>query len=55
MEGLEGLEKLINEVSKSTPDASKGPSRPARPDWAFTEENFLEEMDQVPLFMKKSP
>ncbi|RKP13803.1 hypothetical protein BJ684DRAFT_9548 [Piptocephalis cylindrospora] len=26
-----------------------------RPDWALTEERFLEEMDQVPLFMKDLP
>ncbi|KAI0244880.1 HSP70/90 co-chaperone [Massospora cicadina] len=56
MDQLGHLEKVIDEVANSTTGCvTKGPSRPARPDWAFTEENFLEEMDRVPLFMKNLP
>ncbi|KAG0367936.1 hypothetical protein BGZ54_002967 [Gamsiella multidivaricata] len=32
-----------------------GPERPARPEWALDENDFLKEMDSVPLFMNKLP
>jgi hypothetical protein len=37
----------------SPPEQVAGPKN-VRPDWAFTD-NFLEEMDQIPLFMKSLP
>ncbi|KAI8603512.1 hypothetical protein EDD21DRAFT_318928 [Dissophora ornata] len=32
-----------------------GPDRPSRPEWALNENDFLKEMDSVPLFMNSLP
>lgn len=54
------LQELLQELPSTTPPSPPkptnvpGPARPARPSWAFTD-NFLEEMQQVPLFMTHQP